>query len=65
MAIMSGFFGCFSGSSKVVDHKGSEEYVVSRKARNVDNNLEAKGKGRKGAPIPVAYFPIGSNLSHL
>lgn len=61
---MSVFFSCFSGSSKVLDggNEKNEKTGVSRKARNVDGD---KGKRRQSAPIPVAYFPIGSNFSHL
>ncbi|KAF5754382.1 hypothetical protein HanXRQr2_Chr17g0790531 [Helianthus annuus] len=58
MAIISGFFTCFSGSNKVVDD-GNE------KISKVQKKSDGTGNGRKGAPIPVAYFPIGSNFSRL
>lgn len=64
MAIISGFFGCFSSSSEVVD-VANENIILSRKEHNVDGDREAKSKCRKSAPIPVAYFPIGSNFSRL
>lgn len=65
MAIILGFLGCFSSSNKVVDD-ANENVIVSRKEHKVDSDdHEAKGKRRKSAPIPVAYFPIGSNFSRL
>ncbi|KVH95870.1 hypothetical protein Ccrd_002052 [Cynara cardunculus var. scolymus] len=62
MAIISDFFSCFSASNKVVD-EGNQKVGASRKAHNVDDKNEAKRKGGKNAPIPLAYFPIGSNFS--
>lgn len=64
MVIISAFFSCFSASNKVVD-EGNEKVGASRKSHNVDGEHEAKSKSRISAPIPVAYFPIGSNFSRL
>lgn len=52
MAIVHGLFSCFSGSSKVD--------VEEREAHNVDGDHEAN-KSRKGAAIPVTYFPVNFN----
>ncbi|KAJ0825248.1 hypothetical protein HanRHA438_Chr17g0801051 [Helianthus annuus] len=64
MAIISSFFTCLSGLNKVVDDE-NEKTGASSKVQKSDCNHKATGKGRKGAPIPVAYFPIGSNFSRL
>lgn len=42
---------------------GIEDVGVSVKAHIVDGEEEAKSKSRKSAPIPMAYFPLGSNFS--
>ncbi|KAI3812258.1 hypothetical protein L1987_16965 [Smallanthus sonchifolius] len=49
----------------LVEDDGNEKIGPSRKAQKIDGNHEATSKERKGAPIPVAYFPIGSNFSRL
>lgn len=65
MAIISGFFSCFFGANKVVD-EGNDKNGASRKVENIDGDHDAKvKKSRKNAPIPVAYFPIGSNFPRL
>lgn len=64
MGIISGFFSCFSEANKVMD-EGNGKNGASRKVQNVDDDHKAKVKSRKNAPIPVAYFPIGSNFSRL
>lgn len=57
MAVMLGLFSCFSGSSKVA--------VEGKQTEALAHNKPKKSETRKTAPIPVAYFPIGSNLSRL
>ncbi|KAF5754383.1 hypothetical protein HanRHA438_Chr17g0801081 [Helianthus annuus] len=64
MAIISGLFSCFPGLNKVVDN-GNEKNGAPSKVQNNDGNQESTCKGRKGAPIPVSYFPVGSNFSRL
>lgn len=64
MGFILNLFSCFSGSSTVrVD--GIEEIGVLGKTQIVDGDQEAKSKSRKGALIPMSFFPLGSNLSRL
>lgn len=65
MAIISGFFSCFSGANKVMD-EGNDKNSASREVENIYGDHDAKvKKSIKSAPIPVAYFPIGSNFPRL
>ena len=64
MAIVSSFFSCFSGSNKVVD-EGNNKINAAKESHKVDGDQKVKNKSRKSAPIPVAYFPVGSNFSRL
>lgn len=57
MAIVCGLFSCISGSSKVE--------VEDSEAHKGDGDNQTKNKSRKGAEIPVTYFPVNSNRSCL
>lgn len=61
MAIMLGFLNCFTGSSSKVAVEGAQ-----KEADNINNgDHKEKSKSVSSAAIPVAYFPVGSNLSCL
>ncbi|KAJ0080655.1 hypothetical protein Patl1_10010 [Pistacia atlantica] len=73
MALLSGFFGCFSDSSSRV---ASNDEAVNNNSNNTESK-SSKGEADKGSklnknksrsktpPIPVSYFPIGTRFSHL
>ncbi|KAB2007212.1 hypothetical protein ERO13_D10G011801v2 [Gossypium hirsutum] len=59
MAPLISFFSCFSGSQV-------EDGSPSSTNANIASNAKLKeSKGKKSPPIPMSYFPIGSNFSRL
>ncbi|KAI6704533.1 hypothetical protein NL676_007495 [Syzygium grande] len=74
MSLFSSLFSCFAdhSDSRVVSFEGEGHSHKSRstsKDSHVDGEAELKKNNSKrkskSPPIPMAYFPIGSNLSRL
>nr|KJB69265.1 hypothetical protein B456_011G013200 [Gossypium raimondii] len=59
MALLISFFSCFSGSQR---EKVSPSSI---KANTASNAKLKESKAKKSPPIPMSYFPIGSNFSRL
>ncbi|OMO64812.1 hypothetical protein COLO4_31785 [Corchorus olitorius] len=67
MAILTSFFSCFSSSNKIVSEGEHGSPPTSTKVEVIAAG-EAKvkeSKSKKGPPIPMSYFPIGSTFSRL
>lgn len=72
MAFMSNLLVCFGDSGKVAscDQEGSKDLknqkdVQFSKVQSI-RVTDKNGKNKpKGAPIPMSYYPIGSNFSRL
>ncbi|KAF8030116.1 hypothetical protein BT93_E2523 [Corymbia citriodora subsp. variegata] len=74
MSLFSTLFSCFSDQSngRVISFDGEDR---SNKSRSVSKDGHAEGKGEsrkhgsksksKPPPIPMTYFPVGSQLSRL
>ncbi|KAI3419255.1 uncharacterized protein J3R85_013245 [Psidium guajava] len=74
MSLFSKLFSCFAdhSNSRVISSEGED---LSNKSHSIskDGNVEGEAGLKKNSskrkskppPIPVAYFPIGSNLSRL
>ncbi|KAF8030121.1 hypothetical protein BT93_E2526 [Corymbia citriodora subsp. variegata] len=74
MSLFSSLFSCFSdhSDSRVISCEGEDH---SNKSSSISKDSHVKGEAElkknsskrksKPPPIPVAYFPIGSNLSRL
>nr|DAD42237.1 TPA_asm: hypothetical protein HUJ06_000467 [Nelumbo nucifera] len=63
-SLLPSIFRCFvAPSSRVSDKIEGVDYEQS-KSKNLQEKPKSKEK-KAGAPIPVSYFPINSNLSRL
>ncbi|KAK8524323.1 hypothetical protein V6N12_029189 [Hibiscus sabdariffa] len=67
MSVFTSFLTCFSGSNKVASSKGDDSPRLPTKAKagNDGKSRESKAKSKKSPPIPMSYFPVGSNFSRL
>jgi len=68
MALLPGFFSCFSDSGRIAcEGEGSSERRLNKEDEvNEDVSMKKnKSTSKSRPPIPVAYFPLGIRFSHL
>ncbi|KAL3740743.1 hypothetical protein ACJRO7_021940 [Eucalyptus globulus] len=74
MSLFSSLFSCFSdhSDSRVISFEG-EGHLHKSSSLSKDDHVKGEAELKKNSskskskppPIPMAYFPIGSNLSRL
>ncbi|KAI3419254.1 uncharacterized protein J3R85_013244 [Psidium guajava] len=75
MSLFSSLFGCFSNhsNSRVISSERGEDRSNKSRSMSKPGRVEGKGESKKNSsrskskppPIPMTYFPVGSQLSRL